>query len=1639
MQNQSANRLDTAVNAPADRQANPSAILVLGMHRSGTSAVTGTLGLLGAQMPNDPLPPIADANATGYWESASIVITHDRLLNEIGLRWNMPMLCSIGHHDILEKIDAADEPTDWCGQLIECVRDVFDQSENASPVVIKDPRMCRLVPLWKRVLAKTKTEPLFVLPIRHPAEIAESLRKRDGIPPEQSLWIWLDHVLRAELETRGSSRVFIRYGSLLSDWRTVMHELNRTLGLDLKIDDNADKVDAFLSASHRHHRASQADFDCLPRIVITTFNELDAAAAEGREPNTTLLDKIAQEFDDLCRLSGSWIQGTQEDLTKASHSIHQLNRDNESLVQDLDKAKSEAKSNAKSQAKAQRDQITKLKAESAKEIDSLKACRDELSKTIADQEQRILLGVQELENTNHALHVAQSSIETKGIALHAANDEITRAKNRISEAENKQEKTSKTLESIKAELKDAKALIAHQLSTAAEIAQELQQTADDRDRSVLRGKMLNDELTSILESSTARFALRKLRASHTDKPTKTQILGRRSAFITRMLKLSAKGPRGIRLVREVRSLMNNPDFNLVWYRDHYADVLTSGLHPAEHYVLFGRAEGRAMNPSDLADADLSTTHEPSEELIASATRLTSSTTKTFSIIMPTWNRRAVISRAIDSVIKQSFESWQLIIADDGSTDGTEALLKENYREHFESGKIIFIAGKHAGVSAARNLALEEATGDWIVYLDSDNEWREHYLLITASGYLRDPALRTAYASLSVDDRASGRRFIRASSFNWTKLAEQNFIDLNIFSHDRALFDELGGFDESLTRLVDWDLILRYTRSHTPKFNRPVLADYYIDKHLSNISLTKPLDVNKHAIDRRTIWDRIRTGSQPLRLAYVLWDFPALSQTFVLREIKWMIEQGHDVKVYFKADPDKATTLDFEVDSHRVKDHRELAKLLVDHDRNWAHSHFLYPASTLLQYPACEKAGVPFSIMPHAVDIFHHENRKRNLVAQISNADLCKRIVVYGDHHRDFLIEQGADPEKFIFTLQASDAGMLKQGGPRPARQRSATDALRIVCIGRLIEKKGIADLLDALRILKDKPDINIELTIFGYGPLDAELRAFCNTHRLDNVRFASTFEGADGLNSAFADADVFCLPCVEADNGDVDGFPTVFIEAAWYGLPILTTTVSAIPDYFSDGFTASLVPPFDPPALADRLGRLARSSPSELDALAARAHSWAAKHTGPDRTGQRLLDVITRPPIDIFMVTYHPDGLSNWSSTERAIRSVLKNTTTPHRLTIIDNASCPDAVTRLRSIISEYPQSTRLITLDANIGCGPASNIAVHQSNSDIVLYICSNEAQSLRVGWERPIIESMRDCPNAAIGGQLVHSPAWATGKALLSHESFDKFRNPNFAHAHPDRTFRHVQGGVWALRRSVFQAAGGFNESIPQGGMDVEYSYYLESIGHTLLDISEIVCLSNKTRPTIESQLDENTAVAHPIFDENAKTIEACRDQNARRCNLCGWIGAATSVQDQPSPHAFDCPECQATSTDRAAWRWLARSAMCHRDQTLAIINQKDQPSISERFVSAARTVQVRAIRTDSLVNKRTRQCDAILDTTDFTDLPDGYQAEEIEYCSQMLGIGTTPLRALIPSRTSPRITVVTKPISLRDQSPALREPTR
>ena len=160
------------------------AVLVLGMHRSGTSSVAGAMVRLGVVPPLNLIPP-NDENPKGFWESTVIVGLNDEILAAGGSHWDDWRPFDPG------RIDPALAFTLKTRARSALIREFGE----ASLAVVKDPRICRLIPFWSSVLQDSGWSPRAILPLRSPLEVASSLERRNGIPLGLGCLIWLRHVL----------------------------------------------------------------------------------------------------------------------------------------------------------------------------------------------------------------------------------------------------------------------------------------------------------------------------------------------------------------------------------------------------------------------------------------------------------------------------------------------------------------------------------------------------------------------------------------------------------------------------------------------------------------------------------------------------------------------------------------------------------------------------------------------------------------------------------------------------------------------------------------------------------------------------------------------------------------------------------------------------------------------------------------------------------------------------------------------------------------------------------------------------------------------------------------------------------------------------------------------------------------------------------------------------------------------------------------------------------------------------------------------------------------------------------------------------------------------------------------------------
>lgn len=369
---------------------------------------------------------------------------------------------------------------------------------------------------------------------------------------------------------------------------------------------------------------------------------------------------------------------------------------------------------------------------------------------------------------------------------------------------------------------------------------------------------------------------------------------------------------------------------------------------------------------------------------------------------------------------------------------------------------------------------------------------------------------------------------------------------------------------------------------------------------------------------------------PGPIAFVLKGYPRLSETFIAQEILALEQLGLDIRLFSLRHPTDAR-------QHPIHDeiaapvtylpeylHREPGRvgsawrrarrlpgysdalrawrrdLLRDRTRNRVrrfgqalvlaaelpagvarlHAHFLHTPSSVARYTAI-MTGLPWSAAAHAKDIWTiPEWEKREKLADLDWLVACTRYSCA--HLRDLapcpdkvgLVYHGLDLQRF----RPADATMSQRDGSDPAQP------VRLLSVGRAVEKKGFPDLIEALALLPEA--LHWRWTLIGAGPRLAGLRRLAERRGIAERIDWRGAQDQQAVLEAYRGADLFVLPCRVGEDGDRDGLPNVLMEAQSQGLCCLSTRTAGIPELIDHSKTGVLVEPGDVDTLKSALSRL---------------------------------------------------------------------------------------------------------------------------------------------------------------------------------------------------------------------------------------------------------------------------------------------------------------------------------------------------------------------------------------------------------------------------------------------------------------------
>ena len=513
-------------------------LIVLGMHRSGTSVLARLMNLIGVYFGPEGIELSAgDDNPKGVWERKDVHALNNFVLNSSGCAWNR-----------VSAFDVGELASDIQDEFVTRARRIVLEMDAHRPWVIKDPRMCLVLPLWRRVLEA----PVCVYVHRSPIEVAASLQTRNQIPIEVGLALWQRYVSSAHLASLGLPSLTVAHRDLVKTPVKVLRRLKTDLeekgvtGLRLP---SSSEIKAFVDENlyrERDNRQNLRKFLNAPQLALFE------AVAAGEEPPQRFCELDVQMQKLLSTYESSLppvITPQERRRADAARKEHELER--------------------------------------SRKLDSVPPLLEDL-KAILVRERSSL--IRELEATRSENSGLRRSMELQNQQLKASTHDITILRASLAAATDAKKKTEeftglrfneiKQLTCMLREAEDEIGMLRGNWHSAKK--QTLQQQYTN--------KLLKAQVRTLRATVDAERRLsEEVRASLTWRAT---ILIKR---ISKLFKFSAAGVNP-KLAREKDLVKRSGLFDETWYLTKNPDVLAGGYDPVEHYLEHGAREGRNPGP-----------------------------------------------------------------------------------------------------------------------------------------------------------------------------------------------------------------------------------------------------------------------------------------------------------------------------------------------------------------------------------------------------------------------------------------------------------------------------------------------------------------------------------------------------------------------------------------------------------------------------------------------------------------------------------------------------------------------------------------------------------------------------------------------------------------------------------------------------------------------------------------------------------------------------------------------------------------------------------------------------------------------------------------------------------------------------------
>jgi len=402
-------------------------LLVLGMHRSGTSAIARALSLLGAKLPNNLLGA-APGNRIGHWEPSAIVDYHNQMLATLNSSWSDWTILDVKRAGLAKR----DQFTSDLQELIQ------DEYGDEKLIIIKDPRISRFAGFFASTVRSIGYSPIGIVTFRNPLEVIESLLDREEFWPSNrdrtdAALLWLRHMVDAEFASRDMPRSFLSYDRLIDNPVVSLRKIAKDTGVAFPIspDEATSDIQEFISERERHHQYKPEDV-LLDRQMAGWVADCYSALRD-LEANRRVKD--ASETLDRLRSEIRSAEGILVMSAEARWSIAEKAKGAEDLAQQVDRLRENCQ-----QLEAQNAEITETISNTTQLLTekeaALRDSEDEvnaISSHLVDVENKLADAIQRETAASARFVQAQAELEDLRRALETSKEDIAKAYSTIEE------------------------------------------------------------------------------------------------------------------------------------------------------------------------------------------------------------------------------------------------------------------------------------------------------------------------------------------------------------------------------------------------------------------------------------------------------------------------------------------------------------------------------------------------------------------------------------------------------------------------------------------------------------------------------------------------------------------------------------------------------------------------------------------------------------------------------------------------------------------------------------------------------------------------------------------------------------------------------------------------------------------------------------------------------------------------------------------------------------------------------------------------------------------------------------------------------------------------------------------------------